>query len=92
LWVPEIHGTVAYLAGREGDLGRIVAGLNLDMVGEDQDQTGSSWLIERPPDPAASFAPDLLVWLREEMLGLKDMAGVSPSHAGLGRYPLFRQA
>ena len=92
LWVPEINGTVAYLAGREETLGRIVSGLNLDMVGEDQDQTGSSWLIERPPDPAASFASDLLVRLRQEMIGLEDMADVSPGHTGAARYPLFRQA
>jgi aminopeptidase YwaD len=92
LWLPELTGCVAYLAGREEDLERLVAGLNLDMVGEDQEQTGSSWLIERPPDAAASFAPDLLVWLRDEMPALKGMADVSASHTHLGAYPLYRQA
>jgi hypothetical protein len=69
-----------------------VAGINLDMVGEDQDQTGSVWLIERPPDAAASFAPELLACLRAEMPALKGMTGVAPSHTGLGAYPLYRQA
>ncbi len=70
----------------------MVAGINLDMVGEDQDQTGSSWLIERPPEAAASFAPDLLAWLRDQLPSLPGMAGVSPSLTGLGAYPLYRQA
>jgi aminopeptidase YwaD len=92
LWLPELTGSMAYLAGREGELEHLVAGLNLDMVGEDQGQTGSSWLLERPPDAAASFAPVLLTWLRDEMPGLKGMADVSPSHTNLGAYPLYRQA
>jgi aminopeptidase YwaD len=92
LWLPEMTGTVAYLSGREGELDRLVAGINLDMVGEDQDQTGSSWLVECPPDAAASFAPDLLAWLRDELLELKGVPDVSPSHTGIGGYPLYRQA
>ena len=92
LWLPEMTGSLAYLAGREGELDSMVAGVNLDMVGEDQNQTGSSWLIERPPDAAASFAPDLLARLRDELPKIKGMTGVSPSHTGLGAYPLYRQA
>ena len=80
LWLPEINGMYAYLADRESELGQLVAGINLDMVGEDQNQTGSSWLIERPPDAAASFAPDLLVRLRDELSRLKGMSRrVSPA-------------
>jgi hypothetical protein len=92
LWMPEMTGTMAYLFGREAELDRMVAGLNLDMVGQDQDQTGSSWLIERPPDAAASFAPELLAWLRDLCLALKGWPGVSPSHTGVGGFPLYRQA
>jgi hypothetical protein len=69
-----------------------VGGINLDMVGEDQNQTGSSWLIERPPDAAASYAAELLACLRDEMPGLKGMTGIAPSHTGIGGYPLYRQA
>jgi len=92
LWLPEMTGTAAYLSAHEGELSRIVAGVNLDMVGEDQRQTGSSWLIEQPPEAAASFAPELLAILREEMVYLKGMADVSPSHAGVGEFPLYCRA
>lgn len=92
LWMPEFTGTQAYLAGREAELDRLVAGLNLDMVGEDQNQTGSVWLIERPPASAASFAPDLLARLRDELPALRGAADVSPSHTGQGGYPLYRCA
>jgi hypothetical protein len=91
LWLPEMTGSVAYLSANEDSLSRLVAGLNLDMVGEDQDQTGSVWLIERPPDASASFAPDLLARLRDEMPELKGMSDISPSHTGLGGYRLYRQ-
>ena len=91
LWVPEMTGTFAYLAQHEQELDRYVAGINLDMVGEDQCQTGSSWLIERPPEAAASFAPELLACLRDDLPGLKGMVDIAPSHTGLGAYPLYRK-
>ncbi|MBU7038229.1 MAG: DUF4910 domain-containing protein [Theionarchaea archaeon] len=59
LLVPEIHGTVAYLASREKDLPRMVAALNLDMVGENQDLCKSSLLLERTPHAMPSFTNDL---------------------------------
>ena len=62
------------------------------MVGEDQCQTGSSWLIERSPDAVASFAPELLAWLRDELPSVKNMAGVFPGHGGAPGHPLYRQA
>jgi hypothetical protein len=92
LWLPEMTGSLAYLSDHESRLDRMVAGLNLDMVGQDQDQTGSSWLIERPPDASASFAPVLLACLRDEMPHLKAMTDVSPGHTGLDVYPLYRLA
>jgi len=92
LWMPEMTGTFAFLVQHEEELSQYVAGINLDMVGEDQDQTGSSWLIERPPEAAASFAPELLACLRDDLPGLKGMVDVAPSHTGLGAYPLYRQA
>ena len=92
LWMPEMTGTFAFLAQHEDELPKYIAGINLDMVGEDQEQTGSSWLIERPPEAAASFAPELLACLRDDLPGLKGMVDVAPSHTGLGAYPLYRQA
>jgi aminopeptidase-like protein len=92
LWLAEMTGTIVYLAAREDALDRMIAGINLDMVGEDQNQTGSVWLIERPPDAAASFAPELLARLRDAMPGLEGMTDISPSHTGIGAIPLYRQA
>jgi len=79
-------GSYAYLAAHESSIPHMVAGLNLDMVGQDQAQCGSSFLLERPPDALPSFAYDLLVRLREMLLP------EVKTHAKLGGYPLFRHA
>lgn len=86
LWVPEMTGTYAYLAAHEGDLPRTVAGLNLDMVGEDQDQCGSSWLLIRSSDAMPSFATPLLEAIREGFFGQ------AHTFSGQGDFPLFRHA
>jgi hypothetical protein len=86
LWMPEMTGTYAYLAAHEADLPRTVAGLNLDMVGEDQDQTGSSWLLIRGSDALPSFAEPLLEALREGYYGQ------AHTFNGQGDFPLFRHA
>jgi hypothetical protein len=84
LWVPEFSGTYAYCADHESELDDWIAGLNLDMVGADQERTGSIFMLERPPEAMASFAPDLLERLREELFD--DVADLGSSN----RYPLFR--
>jgi aminopeptidase YwaD len=86
LWIPEMTGTYAYLAAHEAELGRFVAGLNLDMVGEDQEQTGSSWLLVRTSDAMPSFAAPLLEAIREGYFG------EAHSFSGQGEFPLFRHA
>jgi hypothetical protein len=86
LWVPEMTGTYAYLAAHEDEIERMVVGLNLDMVGQNQELCGSSFLIERPSQAMPSFAPDLLERLREELLG------ESSAFGGTGKYALFRHA
>ena len=86
LWVPEMTGTYAYLATREDEMAQMVAGLNLDMVGQNQELCGSSFLIECPPQALPSFAPVLLERLREELLGETSAFG------GTGSYALFRYA
>ncbi len=53
--VPEMSGTWAYLADREDDISKMVAGINLDMVGEDQDKTGSVLVLHRTPDSLPSY-------------------------------------
>ncbi len=86
LWMPEMTGSYAYLARHENEIPGMIAGLNLDMVGADQEQTGAVMVLERPPDAAASFTVDLLERLREELFD--DV----PTHGGLESYAHFRTA
>jgi aminopeptidase YwaD len=88
LWMPEMTGTYAYLNhyASHDSLSRMIAGLNLDMVGEDQERCGSAMLIDSPPEASASFAVDLLEHIREELFdGAK-------SFSKRGQIPLFRYA
>jgi aminopeptidase-like protein len=84
LWIPEMTGTYAFLAANESRIPRMIAGLNLDMVGQDQTKCGSAFLIEYPPDALPSFAPALLVRLREMLFS------EVKTYTNLGNYPLFR--
>ncbi len=70
LWVPEMLGTYAWLAQHEDEVraGRWVCGLNLDMIGADQLQTGGAWQLVQLPNAGAAFADHLLSWLREPFL------------------------
>jgi hypothetical protein len=81
-------GTYAYLVNRANDasLSRTVAGLNLDMVGEDQEQCGSVLLIDSPPEASASFVVSLLERIREELFDQGE------SFSQRGRFPLLRYA
>jgi aminopeptidase-like protein len=53
--VPEMSGTYSYLVEREEDIPKMVASINLDMVGEDQDQTGSVLVLHKTPDSFPSY-------------------------------------
>jgi aminopeptidase YwaD len=88
LWMPEMTGSYAYLASHASTDAppHMVAGLNLDMVGEDQEQCGSVMLIDCPPETNASFAVDLLECIREELFD------ESKSFSQRGRFSLFRHA
>ena len=86
LWMPEMTGSFAYLERHKEEIHNMVAGLNLDMVGEDQSQTGSVLLLERPPEVVASFAPALLERLRAMVYD--DVK----SYGGSGNYSLHRYA
>ena len=68
LWMPELTGTFAWLANDPQRVERLSAALNLDMVGADQSQCGSTFLIEHPPHFAASFAEELVSRIRSEAL------------------------
>jgi hypothetical protein len=79
IWPPEMLGTYAYLAESANAAGtceddakprsKWLAGLNLDMVGADETQTGGQWEMVGLPQAGASFADHLLAWLREPFLG-----------------------
>jgi aminopeptidase YwaD len=86
LWVPEMAGTYAYLATRPERIAKMVAAVNLDMVGQNQEICGSSFLIERVPRAFPSFVDDLIIRIRE------DLTSESLSHSGQGGYALFRHA
>ncbi len=57
LWGDEISSTRRYLQEDPERATGIVAGMSLDMVGEDTEKTGGTFLIEKMPDPSA-------VWTR----------------------------
>ena len=86
LWVPELTGTYAWLARDPGRAAQLVAGVNLDMIGESQELCGSTFLIEHPPCFAASFAEELLGRIRAEAVDWVR------SYSGPGHYSLVRMA
>jgi aminopeptidase YwaD len=86
LLVPEMHGTIAYLASNEEKIPSIVAGMNLDMVGENQDLCKSPLLLERTPDAMPSFINDLAEVIFEELT--YEIGNLS----GTSRYASFKHA
>lgn len=86
LWLPEMTGTYAYLASFEDDIPQMIAGINLDMVGENQDLCKSSFIIVQPPMSMPSFVPALIERIQE------DIISGTRSPSGMGGYPLFRHA
>jgi hypothetical protein len=84
LWVPELTGTYAWLGEDPARARATVAALNLDMVGEDQERCGSTFLIEHPPCFAASFAEELMLRIRAEAVDWV------PSYSGPRHYSLTR--
>ena len=84
---PEMTGSYAYLATNQGRISKMVAALNLDMVGENQDLCKGPLLVERPPAAGAGFAGDLLAAIMAE-LARQDTSNLS----GSTRYALFKWA
>lgn len=74
LLVPEITGTYAYLSREHQIRKQLLFGLNLDMVGQNQDITGATLCVESPPMSAPSFTPYLL----EEIVGRAFTQGSNP--------------
>ena len=84
LLVPEMTGTFAFLSREPGLRRRLLFGLNLDMVGQDQETTGATLCIESPPLASASFTPYLL----EAIVRKAFARGTNP--AGTGDLPSVR--
>lgn len=57
LWVPEMYGTIAYLTDHDHNF---EFNINLDMVGEDQDITGSALDVSATPWSLPSFINELI--------------------------------
>ena len=68
LWMPEWNGTLAWLAADRDRANRLDAAINLDMVGEDQSQCGSTFQLEHPPHWNASFAESLVAGIRRDWI------------------------
>ena len=53
IWGDEIRATRRYLEENKKRTKNVLWGMSLDMVGEDTEKTGGSFLIEKMPDPSA---------------------------------------
>ncbi|UCE96060.1 MAG: DUF4910 domain-containing protein [Candidatus Bathyarchaeota archaeon] len=65
LWVPETFGTIAYLYNHEDLTSKLVAGINLDMVGQDQELCKSTLNLDKTPDSNPSYLNDYVFDLLE---------------------------
>lgn len=73
MWVPEYHGTIAYLS-RHLDFGKkALVGINMDMVGEELFLCQSILYITFPPMSEPSYIGDLMA----HMLRLVDMSNIN---------------
>jgi len=66
MWVPETRGTVAYLSSHKDSAKKIVAGINLDMVGQNQELCRSTLNLDRTPDSLPSYLNDFVFGLIEQ--------------------------
>ncbi len=66
LWVPETSGSITYLHGHEDLPTRLIAGMNLDMVGQNQELCKSTLNLDRTPDSLPSFLNDFVFGLIEK--------------------------
>jgi hypothetical protein len=67
-WVPETLGTVAYLSHHEDTFSRFVAGINLDMVGQNQELCKSTLNLDRTPDSCPSYLNDYVFSLIQQSI------------------------
>ena len=65
LWVPEMSGSIAYVARHPEVSGQAIAGLNLDMVGQYLNDNNSTFFLHLTPHSRPHFINDLLINLTE---------------------------
>lgn len=86
LLIPEMTGTYTYLAANEDRIPKMLAAINLDMVGENQDLCKGPLVAEYPPEAASSFVGDLIATIMEAV------AAESQNLGGTSSYALFKHA
>jgi hypothetical protein len=65
IWVPETYGSIAFLHRHKDLPARLVAGINLDMVGQNQELCRSTLNLDCTPDSLPSFLNDMIYGLME---------------------------
>ncbi|UCD95935.1 MAG: DUF4910 domain-containing protein [Candidatus Bathyarchaeota archaeon] len=58
LWVPEFSGSIAYMHKHEDASSKLIAGINLDMVGQNQELCKSTLNLDKTPDSNPSYLND----------------------------------
>ncbi len=80
LWVPEMSGSIAWVATHPEIVSRAVAGINLDMVGQYLNQNNSSFFLHLTPHSRPHYINDLLINLTE-FLASNNMQAFSETSA-----------
>lgn len=86
IWVPETFGSTAYLYSHEELLSRLIAGINLDMVGQNQELCRSTLNLDCTPDSLPSFLNDLVYGLMEQSVKEYDMPSSFGTSSSTFRY------
>jgi hypothetical protein len=79
--VPEMSGTYPFLAENEARIPEMVAALNLDMVGENQNLCGGPLIVERTPESCPSYVNSLMESIYDSVKAEAKNLGGSSSYA-----------
>lgn len=85
LWVPEMSGTRAYIERYPEEIKKMIAGINMDMVGEDLVETRSYFHVSRTQRSMPSFFNDITQEFAELTAKMNNDAHSRESY---GRFPL----
>jgi hypothetical protein len=86
IWVPETYGSIAFLHSHEDLPARLVAGINLDMVGQNQELCRSTLNLDCTPDSLPSFLNDMVYGLMERSVKEFDMPSSFGTSSSTFRY------